>query len=91
MLNDNMTSENNKMLRMSKGTQVHPRLSKDTPGPAQWGLGIFRGLGLESNRMIKLYPNRDGNGRPLRAEAGHPEVLVILALGTKHQEVFVTR
>ena len=91
MFNDNITSENNKMLRMSKSTQVHPRLSQDRTGPARCALGIFHGLGLESNRMIKLYPSRDGNGRPLRAEAGHPEVLVFLALGMKHREIFVTR
>ena len=29
--------------------------------------------------MIKLYANRDGSGRPLRAVTGLPEVLVVLA------------
>ena len=90
MFNNNMTSENNKMLRMSKGTQIHPKLSQDRPGPAWCGLGIFCGLRWETYRMIKLYANRDGSRRPLRAATGLPEVLVILAWGTKHREMFVT-
>lgn len=44
--------------------------------------------------MIKLYLDREENGRPPRAETGHPEkhavVLVILALGTQHRDFCYT-
>ena len=85
-----MVFENNKMLKMSKGTQVCPKLPKDRAGPAWGGLGIVCGVRFGSYRMIKLYPEREENGRPLRAETGHPEkhaaVLVILAVGTQHRD-----
>lgn len=94
MFNHNMVFENNEMLKMSKGPQVCPKLPKDRASAAWGGLGIVCGVGLGSYRMIKLYLDREENGRPPRAETGHPEkhaaVWVILALGTQHRDFCYT-